>query len=169
MTARTEPGRSSLGPSLVAAAVFAAAVTAAALAGVLSNPGTAGDYSALRQPAWSPPSWLFGPVWTVLYAMIAASGWLVWRRRGWRGARTELSLFAVQLVLNAAWTPLFFAAGLRGTALVDIVLLVAALSVTIALFFRVSRWAAALLVPYWAWTVFATALNFSVWQLNTGG
>ncbi|WP_017584181.1 TspO/MBR family protein [Nocardiopsis valliformis] len=169
MTTRTAPGRSSLGASLIAAAVFAAAVTAAALIGVLSSPGTAGDYAALQQPPWAPPSWLFGPVWTVLYAMIALSGWLVWRERRWRGARTELSLFAVQLVLNAAWTPLFFAAGLRGTALVDIVLLVVTLSVTIVLFSRVSRWAAALLVPYWAWTVFATALNFSIWQLNTGG
>lgn len=169
MPTRTEHNRPSLAASLVAAAVFAAAVTAAALIGVLSSPGTAADYAALQQPPWAPPSWLFGPVWTVLYAMIALSGWLVWRARGWRGARAELSLFAVQLVLNAAWTPLFFAAGLRGTALVDIVLLVAVLSVTIVLFFRVSRLAGALLAPYWAWTVFATALNFSIWQLNTGG
>jgi translocator protein len=154
--------------SLLAALVFAAAVTAAALVGVLSNPGTAGDYAALQQPSWAPPSWLFGPVWTVLYAMIAVAGWLVWYRRGWRGARTELSLFAVQMVLNAAWSPLFFTAGLRGTALVDILLLLATLAVTIVLFARVSRWAAALLVPYWAWVAFATALNFSIWQLNTG-
>lgn len=169
MTASTTRHAPSIKVSLLAAVVFAAAVTAAALIGVLSNPGTAGDYAALRQPSWAPPSWLFGPVWTVLYAMMAVSGWLVWRLRGWRGARGELSLFAVQLLLNAAWSPLFFTAGLRGTALVDIVLLVATLTVTIVLFSRVSRWAAALLVPYWAWVAFATALNFSIWQLNTGG
>ncbi|GAB3687826.1 TspO/MBR family protein [Nocardiopsis oceani] len=168
MTTTTQRKTPSLKASLLAAALFAAAVTAAALIGVLSNTGTSADYAALQQPEWAPPSWLFSPVWTVLYAMIALSGWMVWRLRGWRGARVELSLFAAQLLLNAAWTPLFFAAGLRGTALVDIVLLVATLAVTIALFARVSRWAAALLVPYWTWTVFATALNFSIWQLNTG-
>ncbi|MBR8744242.1 TspO/MBR family protein [Nocardiopsis sp. MG754419] len=168
MTTATPAHTPSTTASVVAAVVFAAAVTAAALVGVLSNPGTAGDYAALQQPSWAPPSSVFGPVWTVLYAMIAVSGWLVWRRRGWREGRTELSLFAVQLLLNAAWSPLFFAAGLRGTALIDIVLLLATLAVTIVLFARVSRWAAALLVPYWAWVAFATALNFSIWQLNIG-
>ncbi|MBQ1080968.1 TspO/MBR family protein [Nocardiopsis sp. B62] len=168
MTTATPRFTPSTTSALLTALVFAAAVTAAALVGVLSNPGTAGDYAALQQPSWAPPSWLFGPVWTVLYAMIAVSGWLVWRQRGWQGARTELSLFAVQLLLNAAWSPLFFTAGLRGTALVDIVLLLAALAVTILLFARVSRWAAVLLVPYWAWVAFATALNFSIWSLNTG-
>lgn len=78
-------------------------------------------------------------------------------------------MFAVQLLLNAAWSPLFFTLGLRGIALVDILLLVAALSVTIVLFSRVSCRAAAVLVPYWAWVVFATVLNFSIWQLNIGG
>ncbi|MFD7367536.1 TspO/MBR family protein [Nocardiopsis alba] len=168
MTAAKAGHTPSTTSSLLAALVFAAAVTAAALVGVLSNTETAGDYAALRQPSWAPPSWLFGPVWTVLYAMIAVSGWLVWRLRGLRGARTELALFTVQLLLNAAWSPLFFTAGLRGTALVDIVLLLATLAVTIVLFARVSRWAAALLVPYWVWVAFATALNLSIWWLNIG-
>ncbi|WP_159942328.1 MULTISPECIES: TspO/MBR family protein [unclassified Nocardiopsis] len=154
--------------SLLGLAAFLVAVTAVAALGVLSNTGTSSDYAALRQPPWAPPSWLFGPVWTVLYAMIAVSGWLVWRRHGWRGARVELALYAVQLFLNAAWTPLFFAAGLRGVAFADICLLVVALTATIVLFARRSRWAAALLVPYWAWVLFAAALNFSVWRLNTG-
>lgn len=169
MTATAASHAPSTRASLLGLAGFAAAVTAAALVGVLSSTVTAAEYAALRQPSWAPPSWVFGPVWTALYAMIAVSGWLVWRRHGWRGARVELSFYLVQLVLNAAWTPLFFAAGLRGAALVDICLLVAALTATIVLFARRSRWAAALLVPYWAWTVFATALNLSVWRLNAGG
>lgn len=152
--------------SLVGLAVFVAAVTAAALIGALANTGSSSEYAALQQPSWAPPSWVFGPVWTILYALIAVSGWLVWRLGGWRGARVELTVFAVQLLLNAVWSPLFFGAGLRGLAFVDICLLVVALVATIVLFARRSRWAAVLLVPYLAWVLFAAALNFAVWQLN---
>jgi tryptophan-rich sensory protein len=81
---------------------FGLAVTAAALIGVLGVTGTTAEYQNLRQPSWAPPSWLFGPVWTTLYAMIAVAGWLVWRRTGWSAALTG---YAAQLVLNAAWTP----------------------------------------------------------------
>ncbi len=152
--------------SLVGLAVFVAAVTATALVGALANTGSSSEYAALQQPSWAPPSWVFGPVWTFLYALIAVSGWLVWRLGGWRGARTELTVFAVQLLLNAVWSPLFFGAGLRGLAFVDICLLAVALVATIVLFARRSRLAAALLVPYLAWVLFAGALNFAVWQLN---
>ncbi|OOC53296.1 MULTISPECIES: TspO/MBR family protein [Nocardiopsis] len=169
MAATDTPNAPSAPASLLGLAAFVGAVAAAALVGVLSSADTAADYTALRQPPWAPPPWLFGPVWTALYAMIAVSGWLVWRRYGWRGARVELSLFTAQLLLNAAWTPLFFALGLRGAALVDICLLAVVLAATVVLFARRSRWAAALLVPYWAWVVFAAALNYSVWRLNTGG
>src|SRR5690606_23257804 len=123
MSGTVRTPRASGAPALAGLAVFAAAVVAAALIGTLSSTATAQDYMRLEQPAWAPPSWVFGPVWTVLYAMIAVAGWNVWRLRGWRGARLALSLYAAQLVLNAAWTPLFFAAGLRGAALADIVLL----------------------------------------------
>jgi tryptophan-rich sensory protein len=94
---------------------------------------------------------------------MAVSGWLVWRKVGWG---TEVAVFAGQLVLNAAWTPLFFGAGNYGLALVDIVVLWLAIGATIALFHRVSRPAAWLLVPYWAWVTFATALNWSIWRMN---
>ncbi|ADB35528.1 TspO and MBR like protein [Kribbella flavida DSM 17836] len=143
--------------------LLVAAVAAAALIGVLGVDGTAERYQQLQQPSWAPPSWLFGPVWTVLYAMIAVSGWLVWRRVGWSRA---LVPYAVQLLLNAAWTPLFFGAGAIGPALVEIVLLWATIAWTVLTFARVRRSAAALLVPYWAWTTFATALNASIWWLN---
>jgi benzodiazapine receptor len=142
---------------------FAAAVTVTAAIGTLAVSGTADQYNTLEQPGWAPPSWLFGPVWTVLYAMIAISGWLVWRKVGFG---KEIAVYAGQLVLNALWTPLFFGGDLFGLAFADIVALWILIGVTIALFWRVSRTAAWLLVPYWAWVTFASALNFAIWQLN---
>jgi tryptophan-rich sensory protein len=146
-----------------ALALFGAAAAAAALIGALGVVGTVDEYLALDRPAWAPPSWLFGPVWTVLYAMIAVSGWLAWRRAGWS---TALTVWAVQLGLNAAWTPIFFGAGRYGLALVDIVVLWLLIAATIALFWRISKPAASLLVPYWAWVSFATSLNAAIWALN---
>jgi benzodiazapine receptor len=146
--------------------VFGAAAAAAAVTGGLAAASAAEQYATLQQPDWAPPAWLFGPVWTVLYAAIAVSGWLVWRRAGWSGARTALSVFAAQLVLNALWTPLFFGAGLFGVAFVEIVLLWLSIVATIVLFARHSRPAAALLVPYLAWVTFASALNLAIWLLN---
>jgi len=142
---------------------FGAAVTAAALLGVLSVTGTATEYRSLEQPSWAPPPALFGPVWTILYATIAVAGWLVWRRTGWTAA---LTVYAGQLVLNAIWTPIFFGAGQYGWALVDIVALWFAIGVTVVLFWRESRLAAALMLPYWAWVTFATALNAAIWWAN---
>lgn len=142
---------------------FLAAVTAAALLGVLGVTGTTDEYRNLNQPSWAPPSWLFGPVWTTLYAMIAVAGWLVWRRTGWTRA---LTVYAVQLTLNAIWTPIFFGAGQYGLAFIDIVVLWVLIGTTIWLFRPVSRPAAALLLPYWAWVTFATALNASIWHAN---
>lgn len=144
-------------------AAFGAAVTAAALIGVLGVSGTSAEYQNLEQPSWAPPSWLFGPVWTVLYVLIAVSGWLVWRRTGWT---TALTVYAAQLALNALWTPLFFGFGEYGLALVDIVLLWVLIGATIWLFRPVSRLAAALLLPYWAWVTFATGLNAAIWWAN---
>ncbi|MEV2242350.1 TspO/MBR family protein [Micromonospora sp. NPDC049891] len=147
-----------------ALAGFALAVLAAAVIGNLAASGAADQYANLDQPAWSPPSWLFGPVWTVLYVTIAVAAWLVWRRVGFGAA---LGAWAVQLVLNAAWTPLFFAGDRYGLAFVEIILLWLAIGVTVLLFARASRLAAALLLPYWAWVTFAAALNYSIWQLNS--
>jgi tryptophan-rich sensory protein len=102
-------------------------------------------------------------VWTVLYVLIAVSGWLVWRRTGWSRA---LTVYAVQLALNAAWTPIFFGFGRYGLALVEIVLLWVLIGATVLLFRPVSRVAAGLLLPYWAWVTFATALNAAIWLAN---
>jgi translocator protein len=144
-------------------APFGLAVAAAALIGGLGVAGTSSEYQSLEQPSWAPPSWLFGPVWTVLYVLIAIAGWLVWRRSGWT---TALTFYAVQLVLNAVWTPIFFGFGRYGLALVDIVVLWFAIGATVFLFAKVSRPAAALLLPYWAWVSFATALNAAIWAAN---
>lgn len=120
-------------------------------------------YAALRKPSWNPPSWIFGPVWTVLYLMMATAAWLVWRRGGPRSAPV---LYAVQLALNAAWTPLFFGLKMPGLAFAEILLLLAAIVLTARAFARTSKAAALLLVPYIAWVSFASFLNFTLWRLN---
>jgi translocator protein len=123
-------------------------------------------YRALRKPAWAPPPAVFGPVWTTLYVLIGTSAWLARGRS--RQAPADLRPFAIQLVLNALWTPLFF--GLRRPliALVDIVALQATIAWTIVSFARVRLTAGLLLVPYLAWTAFATALNGAIWWRNRG-
>jgi translocator protein len=123
-------------------------------------------YPTLRKPSWNPPAWIFGPVWTVLYLMMAIAAWLVWRRRGFEGAAGALGIFTLQLALNALWSPLFF--GLRNplAGLLDIVPLWAAILATLVCFLRISPLAGALMVPYWLWVSFATALNFVTWKMN---
>lgn len=125
-------------------------------------------YAQLEQPPWAPPGWLFGPVWTTLYVMMGIAAWLVWRERGWDGARTALTLFVLQLVVNALWTWLFFAWHQGALALVDIVVLLLLIIATVIAFARVSRAAAVLLVPYLCWVAFAALLTASVWTRNKG-
>ncbi|WP_020524635.1 TspO/MBR family protein [Catelliglobosispora koreensis] len=163
MTANAGTQRPRIGDWLALAA-FAAAVIAVAAIGAIAVGGTAEQYNSLAQPSWAPPSWLFGPVWTVLYVMIALSGWLAWRKGA---SALVLTVYAAQLVLNAIWTPLFFGANRYGLAFADIVVLWILIVVTMVLFSRLSKLAAWLLAPYLLWVTFAAALNFSVWQLNT--
>lgn len=150
---------------------------ALALAGWLALCGAAGGtaafiavdgwYDGIQKPSWNPPAWLFGPVWTVLYGMMAVAVWLVWQRGGWKEQKAPLGIFAGQLALNAIWTPLFFGIHEIGWALADIVLLWIAILATLFAFWRVRRDAAALLVPYLAWVSFAAFLNFTLWKLNS--
>ncbi|MCC4626114.1 tryptophan-rich sensory protein [Xanthomonas hortorum pv. cynarae] len=134
--------------------------------GAMASIKAASFYAELQQPAWAPPGWLFGPVWTALYGMMAVSVWLVWWRGGWSSARGALSLFVLQLGLNGLWSWLFFAWHMGAWAFVDIVALWVALVLTIVAFAKWQRVAAWLLVPYLLWVSFAAALNYSVWQLN---
>jgi benzodiazapine receptor len=146
---------------------FLAAVTVVAVVGGLAAGSAGQTYRALELPPFAPPSWLFGPVWTVLYVMMAVAAWLVWRElpteAGWSRA---LTLWSVQLVLNLAWTPLFFSAGWYAAALVDIVALLVLVALTVVAAARSSRLAAGLLVPYLLWVAFATALNAAIVVLN---
>lgn len=159
----TTTGRSQHFPALV---VSLLAVALVATLGGLASADAASDYGKLTQPDWAPPSFLFGPVWTALYVLMAVAAWLVWRA-GPQWSNPAIIAYGVQLVLNLVWSPLFFGLGWRGLALVDIVLLDIAVVVTIALFWKVNRVAAAMLIPYLGWVLFATALNYAVWSLNT--
>lgn len=152
--------------SLVALAVSVLAVVAASALGGLATTSAAEDYGRLEQPGFAPPSWVFGPTWTLLYLLMAVAAWLIWRTGPSPDTRRALTLYAVQLVLNAAWTPLFFGLGWRGIAFFELGALLLVLIATIVLFWRRSAVAGAMLLPYLAWSVFAWCLNFAVWQLN---
>jgi tryptophan-rich sensory protein len=124
-------------------------------------------YADLRKPAWNPPNWIFGPVWTVLYTMMAIAAWLVWKQGNASGRRAALTLFAVQLGLNALWSAIFFGWHRPGLAFVELLLLCLAVFATIVLFWKVTLPAGVLLLPYLAWLIFAAALNWSLWKLNS--
>jgi benzodiazapine receptor len=119
-------------------------------------------YRALDRPSWAPPGWIFGPVWITLYTLMGIAAWRIWRASSPR-RDTALRWFAFQLVLNAAWTPVFFGARSIGGGFVVIVTLLVAIAATIVAYSRISRLAAALMVPYFAWVAFATALNGALW------
>jgi len=119
-------------------------------------------YVALDRPSWAPPGWVFGPVWLTLYAMMGVAAWLVWRSRS-ADRRAALTWFAVQLALNAAWTPVFFGARSLLGGLSVIVALLFAIVATVIAYRRVSRPATLLMLPYLAWVAFATALNAALW------
>jgi tryptophan-rich sensory protein len=151
---------------------LAVAVALCEAAGLLGSVFTAGSlsswYAGLAKPAATPPGWLFGPVWTALYALMGVAAWLAYRAgdTNRRTRRTALALFGVQLLLNTLWSVLFFGLQDPALALADIVLLWLAIVATIASFARLSRTAAWLLVPYLLWVTFATHLNWSVVALN---
>jgi len=123
-------------------------------------------YAGLRKPPFTPPDWVFGPVWSVLYLTMAVAAWMVWRREGLRRAALPLGLFVLQLVLGAAWSALFFGWRSPGLAMADLVLLWCAILATVLCFWYRSAVAGWLLMPYLAWVSFAGALNFAIWRLN---
>ncbi|WP_442682828.1 TspO/MBR family protein [Stenotrophomonas sp. JC08] len=123
-------------------------------------------YTQLMRPEWAPPPGLFGPVWTILYTLMGIAAWLVWRVGGFRAARTALTLFLVQLAVNALWSWLFFGWHRGGLAFADIILLWTLIVATFILFWRIRPLASVLLIPYLLWVSFASALNYSVWRLN---
>jgi len=125
-------------------------------------------YFELRRPSWTPPGWLFGPAWTLLYVLIGISAWRVWRVGGMKRDPVALSLFAGQWVFNFAWTGIFFGLKRPDIALAEIIVLLALIAGTAWRARRHDRPAAWLLVPFLGWVSFATALNGAFWWLNRG-
>lgn len=143
---------------------FIGACLLAATTGATFRPGD--WYEQLKKPSWRPPNWVFAPAWAVLYLTIAVSGWLVWRTAGFAGAAAPLSIYLLQLGLNAAWSAIFFGMRRPDLAFVEIILLWLSIVATIAAFHPVNAAAAWLLLPYLAWATFAAVLNFTVWRMN---
>ncbi len=152
------------GTSILSLMIFIAACTAAAMSGAFFRPGD--WYRRLDKPSWRPPDWLFGPVWLVLYIMIAVSGWLVWRSADLEETALALTVYAVQLVFNALWSAVFFGLRRPDWAFAEIICLWLSIVATIAAFYPLNAIAAYMLIPYAAWASFAAALNFKIWRLN---
>lgn len=149
---------------LTVLAGFLLACFAAASTGALFRPGP--WYQTLDKPSWTPSDRLFPVAWTALYLAIGAAAWLVWREAGFAGAALPLAVWAVQLVLNAAWSWLFFGLRRMDLAFAEVMLLWVVIAATIALFLPISTLAGLILVPYLVWVSFAAALNLAVWQRN---
>lgn len=139
---------------------------AAAAIGGIASANAGSFYLDLARPDWAPPASVFPPVWTILYLLQGIASWLVWRLGGFGAARTALTLFLVQLAVNALWSWLFFAWHLGAIAFFEILVLLVLIVGTIAAFWRIDRLAAVLLLPYLAWVTFASFLNYSIWQMN---
>ncbi len=152
------------GRSALALAGWLVVCFGAAAFGAQFTPGA--WYAGLTKPSWNPPNWIFGPVWTALYTMMAFAAWLVWRRAGWRNGALPLACFLLQLLLNALWSWLFFGRHNPALAVIEIGALWLAILTTVIVFRRITPLAAWLLVPYLAWVSFAAVLNFTLWRLN---
>ena len=139
---------------------------ASGLGAVATTPEIGTWYTTLVKPAWNPPDAVFGPVWMTLYLLMAVAAWRIWQPAGFAAARIPLALFAVQLVLNVAWSWVFFRFHQTGWAVVEIGGLWVAILATTVVFFKNSKLAGSLMVPYLAWVSFASFLNFAIWQLN---
>lgn len=159
---------------VIAAVVLGGLTFGAAWFGASFPPGE--WHAALTKPSWNPPNWIFGPVWTFLYLSMAVAAWLVWKESGLGAAAgpsaagpsaaVPLAFFVAQLVLNAAWSWLFFGLHRMDLALIDIIALLVLIVITCVLFWRVSTIAGLLFVPYILWVTFAAALNVALWRLN---
>lgn len=153
--------------SLALAGFVALCLAIGATGGAVTATSVGTWYAALEKPAFNPPDWVFAPVWTTLYVMMALAAWRVWLNGDEApGVRPALGLWSLQLALNLTWSFLFFGARLIGAALAEIAVLLAAIVATLVLFWRVDRAAGLLLVPYAAWVAFAAVLTAAIWRLN---
>jgi tryptophan-rich sensory protein len=149
---------------VIALAAFVFGCLAAGWLGSLpTRPAIATWYAHLLKPRWTPPDWVFAPVWTALYLVMGVAAWLVWRRAGFS---IPLLLFMGQLALNVAWSGIFFGLRMPGAALAEVLLLWWAILATALAFWPFSRAACVLMVPYLLWVTYAGALNAAIWRLN---
>ena len=151
--------------ALVLIALFGICLGAGALGSIFTSTSVRDWYPQLRKPAGTPPSWVFGPVWTTLYVLMGVSAWLIWRDYGW-GARSALLIFFAQLALNVAWSGIFFGSRLPGVAFFEIVILWLAIAFNTVIFYWLRPLAAWLLLPYLLWVTYAGYLNGGIWRLN---
>ena len=157
--------RTSVSQTLGLVGWFALAFATAAV-GAIASIEASTFYAQLARPVWSPPGYIFGPVWSVLYALMGVSAWLVWREKSAQHRRLALALFVAQLGANALWSWLFFAWHEGALAFADVLFLLALIGAMIATFWSARRIAAILMLPYLAWVCFASALTWAVWQGN---
>ncbi len=150
-------------PSLLA---WILGTSLAAVSGAVTAKSAGEFYGLMQKPVWAPPAWLFGPAWTLLYIIMGTAAWRVWRDAGFGGAKLELSFYAVQLVLNMAWSYFFFVRRTGFGATVEVVCLWLSIAITLVLFWKRDMWAGILFLPYLAWVTFATALTVAVWRRN---
>lgn len=135
------------------------------LGSVFTRPSLKPWYASLVKPAWTPPNWVFAPVWTLLYVLMGVAAWQVWREAGL--ASVAVGLFAVQLILNIIWSAIFFRLRSPGAALIENMCLWLAIAATTTAFARVVPLAALLMIPYLLWVSYAVALNGAIWRLNS--
>jgi translocator protein len=138
----------------------------AGVGGLVTTPNIPNWYADLAKPSWTPPDWIFGPVWSILYLSMAVAAWLVWRQAGLARAAVPMAMFGIQLLPNGLWSWLFFGLHSPGAAAADIILLWIAIAATTAAFWRRFTVAGILFVPYLIWVSFAGALNLAIWRLN---
>lgn len=154
---------------LILIAFLVACFAAAGIGSLFTFQSVRTWYPDLAKPSGTPPPWVFGPVWTTLYILMAVAAWRVWSTAGgWSAARTALTIFFAQLILNALWSAIFFGARSPGTAFAEIVLLWMVILATTVAFWKISALAGALMLPYLIWVSYAARLNFWIWRLNRG-
>ena len=156
----------SLSSQLVGLLGWLLAAFAAGAVGAVASVDAAAFYAQLSKPSWAPPASVFGPVWSALYALMGVAAWLVWRSPGAKGV--ALGLFGAQLGANALWSWMFFAWHRGALAAVEVLVLLVLIVATVAAFWRGSRLAALLLVPYLLWVSFASLLTWAIWRSNPG-
>ena len=161
-----DTGAEKRSPSCCLGLWLAISLVAMLAASALTRPGLQGWYAALSKPPWTPPPWLFGPVWVCLYAMMGVAADLVWRKRHATATRLPLLLFSAQLLFNVAWAAIFFALRMPGAAFIDIAFLWCLILATLIMFWRRVPASGVLMLPYLAWVAFASVLNFAIWRMN---